>query len=72
MLSPRGSIVLFRMITSELILAPGLSIKMNAAFVSDVVAIEGTEGNSLKLVRQEFGGQVSAHVRCDIFFRRGA
>ena len=47
-------------------LAPGLSIKMNAAFVSDVVAIEGVEGPHLKLVRQEFGGQVSAHVRCDI------
>ena len=28
--------------------------------------IEGAEGNTLKLVRQEFGGQVSAHVRCDI------
>jgi len=47
-------------------LAPGLSIKLNAAFVSDVVAIDGVEGNVLKLVRQEFGGQVSAHVRCDI------
>jgi electron transfer flavoprotein alpha subunit len=47
-------------------LAPGLSIKLNAAFVSDVLAIEGTEGSSLKLIRQEFGGQVSAHVRCDV------
>ena len=47
-------------------LAPGLSIKLNSAFVSDVVAIDGVEGTSLKLVRQEFGGQVSAHVRCDL------
>jgi electron transfer flavoprotein alpha subunit len=47
-------------------LSPGLSIKLSSAFVSDVLAIEGVEGNSLKLVRQEFGGQVSAHVRCDI------
>ena len=39
---------------------------MNAAFVSDVLAIEGVEGTNLKVVRQEFGGQVSAHVRCDI------
>jgi electron transfer flavoprotein alpha subunit len=46
-------------------LSPGLSIKLNSAFVSDVLAIEGVEGTSLKLVRQEFGGQVSAHVRCD-------
>ena len=47
-------------------LAPGLSVKLNAAFVSDVVAIDGMEGNDLKVVRQEFGGQVSAHVRCDV------
>lgn len=47
-------------------LAPGLSIKMNSAFVSDVVDITGVEGSALKVVRQEFGGQVSAHVHCDI------
>jgi electron transfer flavoprotein alpha subunit len=47
-------------------LSPGLSIKLNAAFVSDVLQIEGVEGNVLKVVRQEFGGQVSAHVRCEI------
>ena len=47
-------------------LSPGLSIKLNSAFISDVLAIDGVEGDSLKLVRQEFGGQVSTHVRCDI------
>jgi electron transfer flavoprotein alpha subunit len=47
-------------------LSPGLSIKMKSSFVSDVLAIEGVEGPYLKLVRQEFGGQVSAHVRCDV------
>jgi electron transfer flavoprotein alpha subunit len=47
-------------------LAPGLSIKMDSAFVSDVLDIAGVEGAGLKVVRQEFGGQVSAHVRCDI------
>jgi len=47
-------------------LAPGLSIKMNAAYVPDVLDIESVDGTALKLVRQEFGGQVSAHVRCDI------
>ncbi len=47
-------------------LAPGLSIKLNSAFVSDVVEIAGVEGADLQVVRQEFGGQVSAHVRCDI------
>jgi electron transfer flavoprotein alpha subunit len=39
---------------------------MNSAFVSDVVAIDGVNGNRLNLVRQEFGGQVSTHVSCDI------
>ncbi len=47
-------------------LSPGLSIKMNSAFVSDVVSIEGLKGTHLRMVRQEFGGQISAHVRCDI------
>jgi electron transfer flavoprotein alpha subunit len=47
-------------------LSPGLSIKMNCAFVSDAVGIEGVDGNSLRIVRQEFGGQVSTHVVCDI------
>ncbi|HKH99667.1 MAG TPA: electron transfer flavoprotein subunit alpha/FixB family protein [Candidatus Sulfotelmatobacter sp.] len=47
-------------------LSPGLSIKLNSAFAPDVVGIDGVEGDFLKIVRQEFGGQVSAHVRCDI------
>jgi len=47
-------------------LSPGLSIKLNSTFVSDVLAIEGVEGATLKVVRQEYGGQVNAHVRCDI------
>ncbi len=47
-------------------LGPGLSIKLDSAFVSDVLAFEGAEGNYLKVVRQEFGGAVSAHLRCDI------
>jgi len=47
-------------------LSPGLSIKLSSAFVSDVIAIDGADGETLKVVRQEFGGQVSAHVRCDM------
>jgi electron transfer flavoprotein alpha subunit len=47
-------------------LSPGLSIKLNSAFVSDVLAIDGADGGFLKLVRQEFGGQVHTNVRCDI------
>jgi len=63
---PRGSILLVSHDHFGIDLSPGLSIKMNAAFISDVLAIEGREGTALKVVRQEFGGQVSAHVRCDV------
>jgi electron transfer flavoprotein alpha subunit len=63
---PQGSILLVAHNHFGIDLSPGLSVKLNAAFVSDVVGIEGAEGTWLKLVRQEFGGQVSAHVRCDI------
>ena len=63
---PQGSLVLIAHNHFGIDLAPGLSIQLNAAFVSDVVDIERIEGNSLKLVRQEFGGQVSTHVACDI------
>jgi electron transfer flavoprotein alpha subunit len=63
---PPGSIVLVAHNHFGIDLAPGLSIKLNAAFVSDVVAIDGVEGKTLKIVRQEFGGQLSTHVTCDI------
>jgi electron transfer flavoprotein alpha subunit len=47
-------------------LAPGLSIRLNAAFVSDILDVKESAATTLTVVRQEFGGQVSAHVRCDI------
>jgi len=47
-------------------LGPGLSVKMDAAYVPDAVAIEGLDGATLKVVRQEFNGQVSTHLACDI------
>jgi len=63
---PAGCIVLAPHSHFGTDLSPGLSIKLNAAYVPDVVDIEGADGAALRLVRQEFGGQVSAHVRCDI------
>src|SRR5208283_3036520 len=63
---PTGSIVLVPHGHFGVDLSPGLSIKMNAAYGPDVLEIEGVEGEWLKAVRQEFGGQVSVHVRCDI------
>lgn len=63
---PRGCILLVPHAHFGVDLSPGLSIKMDAPFVSDVLDIEGVTGDFLRLVRQEFGGQVSAHVRCDV------
>jgi electron transfer flavoprotein alpha subunit len=63
---PSNSIVLVAHEHFGIDLAPGLSIKLNSAFVSDVLDITGVEGATLEAIRQEFGGQVSAHVRCDI------
>ena len=63
---PAGNIVVLAHEHFGIDLAPGLSIKLNAAFASDLLAIEGKDGDRLKVVRQEFGGQVSAHVQCDI------
>jgi len=63
---PRNSILLLPHDHFGIDLGPGLSIKLNSSFVSDVLAIDGVEGNFLKLARQEFGGQVSVQVRCDI------
>jgi electron transfer flavoprotein alpha subunit len=63
---PPQSIVLLAHDHFGLDLGPGLAIKLKAAFASDVLAMEGAQGTSLKLVRQEFGGQVSTHVRCEL------
>ncbi len=63
---PAGSLVLLPHNHFGIDLGPGLSVKLNAAFVPDAVGIEGVDGTNLKVIRQEFGGQVSAHVRCNI------
>ena len=63
---PPGCILLVPHAHFGVDLSPGLSIKLNAAYVSDVVNIEGVTALGLRLVRQEFGGQLSTHVRCDI------
>ena len=63
---PSNSVVLVAHEHFGIDLAPGLSIKLNSAFVSDVLDSAGIEGGRLKVIRQEFGGQVSAHVQCDI------
>jgi len=63
---PAGSIVLAAHNHLGLDLAPGLAVKLGLPIVTDVLAIDAVQGASIRAVRQEFGGQVSAHVRCDI------
>lgn len=62
---PADCIVLLPHDTFGMDLAPGLSIKLDSAFAADVVDIEGADGATLNLIRQEFGGQVSTHVTLD-------
>jgi electron transfer flavoprotein alpha subunit len=63
---PADGIVLIPNDTLGMDLGPGLSIKMDSSFAADVVDFEGTDGSTLKLIRQEYAGQVSTHVECDI------
>ncbi len=65
-LLPKEAVVLLPHDTFGMDLSPGLAIKLDSAFVADVIAIQGVEGNDLKIVRQEFSGQVSTHVTCDL------
>ncbi len=63
---PVNALLLMPHDTFGMDLGPGLAVKLDAAYVSDVVGFDGTDGASLKIVRQEYGGQVSTHVTCDI------
>jgi len=63
---PQDAVVLVAHDTFGMDLSPGLAIKTDSVFVSDVADIEGAEGDTLKVIRQEYSGQVSTHVSCDI------
>lgn len=65
-LVPPGSVVLLAHEHFAMDLAPGLSIKLSANYLPDAVDFEGTDGDLLKAVRQEYSGQVSTHVTCDL------
>jgi len=65
-LLPADAMILLPHDTFGMDLGPGLSVKMDSAYVPDVVAIEGLEGDQLKAVRQEYSGMVSTHVNCNV------
>jgi electron transfer flavoprotein alpha subunit len=63
---PADGILLAGHGTLSMDLLPGLSVKLDSAYVADVVDFEGLEGSTVKTIRQEFGGQAHAHVHCDV------
>ena len=63
---PKEGIVLIPHEHFGMDLAPGLSVKLDAAYLPDAVDFEGIEDGKLKAVREEYGGQVSTHLLCDI------
>jgi electron transfer flavoprotein alpha subunit len=63
---PAGSIVLAAHEHFGMDLAPGLAVKLGGAYLADAVDMSGADGDLLKAVRQEYTGQVSTHVTCDI------
>jgi electron transfer flavoprotein alpha subunit len=63
---PAGSILLVPHDTFGMDMAPGLSIKLDAAYAADVVAIDSLSGTELKVVRQEFAGMAHTHMAVDI------
>lgn len=63
---PAEAVVLLPHSTLGMDLGPGLSVKLGAAYLPDVVSFDANDGTQLKVVRQEFAGQVSAHMTAAI------
>ncbi len=63
---PPDALVLIPHDTFGMDLGPGLSIKLDSVFVPDVVDFDGVDGDTLKVIRQEYSGQVSTHSSCDL------
>jgi electron transfer flavoprotein alpha subunit len=63
---PAGSVVLLATDSFGMDLGPGLSVKMNAAYMADVIGFEGLSSGKLIAVRQEYSGQVYARMEADV------
>lgn len=63
---PKNGIVLVPYEHFGMDLAPGLSVKLDAAYLPDAVGFEGIQDGKLRAVREEYSGQVSTHVVCDV------
>ena len=67
---PAGAVILLPHDTFGMDLGPGLSIKLDSAYVADAVDFGGLDGDKLAVIRQEYSGMVSTHTLCDL--SRGA
>lgn len=63
---PKGGILLIPHEHFGMDLAPVLSVRLEAAFLSDAIAFEGIKEDRLLAVREEYNGMVRTHVSCDI------
>lgn len=63
---PAGSLFLVPHDHFGMDLASGLAVKLGTAHVADATAIDGLDGDTLKVTREEFSGMVSTHVTCDV------
>jgi len=63
---PQDALCLIPHDTLGMDLAPGLSVKLDAACITDVIEFQGVDGNDLKAIRQEHSGQAHAYMSCDI------
>ena len=62
---PADAVLLVPHDTFGMDLSPGLSIKIDSPFLSDVIDY-AVEGDTIVAVRQEFAGQAHTHVACDM------
>jgi electron transfer flavoprotein alpha subunit len=63
---PSAAILLVGHNTFGMDLVPGLSVKLDSACASDVIDFEGTDGSTIKVIRQVLGGIVSTHNDLDV------
>ncbi|MGZ4815068.1 MAG: electron transfer flavoprotein subunit alpha/FixB family protein [Terriglobales bacterium] len=63
---PKDAVVVLAHDYFSIDVGPGLSVALNAAYVADVVGIEHLERTTLHVICQEFSGQFSTRVACDI------
>lgn len=61
---PENAVVLVPHDAFGMDLSPGLSVRLDATYVADVLDIEKTAEGALRVIRQEYGGQVSSHSLC--------